>query len=235
MSWLAKIEQACADFIERSFAKTFPSDVEPAQIARRLVATMEARTRTENGRSVAPNRYTVYVHPDEFVRLNEHRVYLEREWAALLREMSERVDVTILGSGPRVRLAQRDDVPFGSLDVEATGLDPTVEIDLPENSPHSSASYRLRMIEGVPEYGIYAVVEHTRIGRHEESEVFLVDLSVSRNHATIDLSSDGATLRDCGSTNGCFVNGTKVSDRLLVSGDEIMIGKTRMRFEGDRA
>ena len=47
MSFLAKIEHACAAFIERAFAKTFPGDLEPAQIARKLVSTMEAQTRSD--------------------------------------------------------------------------------------------------------------------------------------------------------------------------------------------
>ena len=54
VSFLAKIEQFCASFIERAFAKTFPSDLEPAQIARKLVSTMEAQTRDDEGRLRAP-------------------------------------------------------------------------------------------------------------------------------------------------------------------------------------
>jgi hypothetical protein len=78
VSFLEKIEQACALFIERAFAKTFPSDVEPAQIARKLVSTMQAQTRTDNGRLSAPAAYAVYVSPEDFERLTEHAEYLRR-------------------------------------------------------------------------------------------------------------------------------------------------------------
>ena len=61
MSLFERIEQACAAFIERSFARTFPSDLEPTQIARKLVATMEARTRGEDDALTAPSAYIVYV------------------------------------------------------------------------------------------------------------------------------------------------------------------------------
>ena len=74
MSWFARIEEACAGFIERAFANMFPSDVEPAQIARKLVATMEARTQSaDNGAMAAPSRYAVYVHPSDYQRLLPHR------------------------------------------------------------------------------------------------------------------------------------------------------------------
>lgn len=56
MSFFAKLEHFCASLIERAFAKTFPSDLEPAQIARKLVATMEAQTRDDDGSLRAPGR-----------------------------------------------------------------------------------------------------------------------------------------------------------------------------------
>ncbi|MBV8374777.1 MAG: DUF3662 domain-containing protein, partial [Candidatus Eremiobacteraeota bacterium] len=75
MSFFERIEQACAAFIERTFAKTFPSDLEPTQIARKLAATMEARTRGNEGHRWAPGSYIVYVNPGDFARLAEHQPY----------------------------------------------------------------------------------------------------------------------------------------------------------------
>ncbi len=113
MSWFARIEQACAAFIERTFAKTFPSDLEPAQIARKLVSTMEARTRGDEGHLLAPGSYLVYVSPDDFTRLAEHRAYLEREWAELLRDMAARVGVYFFDGGPNVEMVSRESIPLG--------------------------------------------------------------------------------------------------------------------------
>ncbi len=235
MSWLAKIESACAALIERSFAKTFPSDLEPAQIARRLVATMEAKTRTEGGRLVAPPRYVVFVASDDFARLSEHRVYLEREWASLLREMADGVGVAILGSGARVALRERADLPSGAMHIEADGIDPTITIDAPKDlTAATDRRYNLRMIEGVPEYGIYRIAGTTRVGRQEESEIFLVDPSVSRNHAIIDLVDGELFLRDCDSTNGTFLNDERITTTILREGDTVTFGKTKLRLEVDR-
>ena len=69
MSWFDRVEQACAAFVERTFAKTFPSDLEPAQIARKLVAVMEARSRGEEGHLFAPGSYVVGMHGDDYERL----------------------------------------------------------------------------------------------------------------------------------------------------------------------
>lgn len=235
MSWLAKIESVCAAVIERTFAKTFPSDLEPAQIARRLVATMEAKTRTENGRLVAPSRYIVFVASIDFARMTEHRVYLEREWASLLREMADGVGVAILGSGARVALRERADLPAGAMHIDAEEVNPTITIDT--RSPHESLPprhFNLRMVEGVPEYGMYRLGSTTRIGRHEESEIFLVDPSVSRNHAIIEMVDGELILKDCDSTNGTFLNDERITTCVLRDGDIVKFGETKLRLESER-
>ncbi|MEO6953545.1 MAG: GGDEF domain-containing protein [Polyangia bacterium] len=53
------------------------------------------------------------------------------------------------------------------------------------------------------------------------------DRGASREHARIRVLEDGsALLVDMGSTNGTFVDGVRVKERLLVEGDKIRIGQT---------
>ena len=230
MSWFARIEQACAAFIERTFAKTFPSDLEPAQVARKLVATMEARTRGEDGHLLAPGSYLVYMNPEDFDRLTEHRAYLEREWAELLRDMAARVGVYFFDGGPKVEMIARPGIPLGMVDVSVAS---DVTISIPNAPPLTPPKrYHLRMMKGVPAYGVYFVDGAASIGRNEDSDIFLVDPSVSRSHATIQIENDGAAVTDLGSTNGTFVNGERITgSRCLVSGDILTFGNTQMRLE----
>ena len=231
MSFLDRVEQACAAFIERTFAKTFPSDLEPTQIARKLVATMEARTRGGEGHMYAPGSYIVYVNPDDFTRLAEHQAYLEREWAELLRDLAGRVGVRFLEGDPNIEMMPRDSIPAGAVEVSAIG-EATVAIDTPIPRPPAAArKFHLRMVKGVPAYGVYFVEGRARIGRSEESDVFLVDPSVSRTHAVVQVDGVEPVVRDLGSTNGTFVNGERIEARQLKDGDELMFGNTRMRFE----
>ena len=230
MSWIERIEQACAAFIERTFAKTFPSDLEPAQVARKLVSTMEARTRGgDGGHLLAPGSYLVYMHPDDFLRLAEHRAYLEREWAELLRDMASRVGVYFFDGGPNVAMEARESVPAGMVDISVASDVTTPIPDAPVELPKR---YHLRMMKGVPAYGVYFVEASNAIGRSEDSDIFLVDPSVSRNHATLRIENGVLTLTDLGSTNGTFVNGERVAgDRTLTSGDVLTFGNTQMRLE----
>jgi hypothetical protein len=229
MSIFAKIEQACAAFIERAFAKTFPSDLEPAQIARKLVATMEARTHGSEEQLFAPGSYIVYVSPADYARLSQHQAYLEREWAELLRDLAGRVGVRFIEGDPNVEMVPREQLPLGTVDVAASG-DVTVAIETAAaRAPRRR--FLLRMVQGVPSYGVYTIERQARVGRSEECEVFLVDPSVSRVHAIIEVDGVEPVVRDLGSTNGTFVNGERVGARALHDGDELVFGNTVLRFE----
>jgi hypothetical protein len=218
MSIFEKIERACAAFIERSFARTFPSDLEPAQIARKLVSTMEARTRGEEGQLTAPGWYVVYVNPEDFERLGPHQAYLEREWRGLLEDLAARVGIAFSEGSASVKMSPREDVPMGAVDL-VTGV---------------PRRFALRMIKGVSTFGVYSVEGAARIGRAEESDVHLADPSVSRAHAVVETAGPEPTVRDLGSTNGTFVNGERIEAKTLHDGDELRFGNTRMQFEIDR-
>ena len=219
MSFFAKIEQFCSGLIERAFAKTFPSDLEPAQIARKLVATMEARTRDEDGRLRAPGSYAVYVSSADFERLIEHRSYLERAWADLLRNLAAKVGMSFDEGKVSVVMAERSSVPLGAIEIEVARAE--------ERARH----FALRTIEGVPPQALYAVERTSRIGRSEEGEIVLVDPGVSRAHAVVEVEGATVVVRDLGSTNGTFVNGRRIDREALHDGDELRLGNTRLRFE----
>ena len=72
--------------------------------------------------------------------------------------------------------------------------------------------------------------ERTRIGRSPECEIFLDDVTVSRNHAVL-VDHDGRFfIEDQGSLNGTFVNRRRIDNQVLENGDELQIGKYRLTF-----
>ena len=64
-----------------------------------------------------------------------------------------------------------------------------------------------------------------KIGRLEDKEIILDDITVSRNHAYISVDDDVLLINDEGSTNGIFVNGELIKESQLYSGTRIQIGK----------
>ena len=70
----------------------------------------------------------------------------------------------------------------------------------------------------------------TTIGRSPDCDIFLDDVTVSRNHAVLHRDGDAFTIEDQGSLNGTFVNRHRVESAELEDGDELQIGKYRLIF-----
>jgi DNA-binding winged helix-turn-helix (wHTH) protein len=69
------------------------------------------------------------------------------------------------------------------------------------------------------------------IGRDPESHVCIDEPSVSRRHAAVSTSADGAVLRDLGSRNGTFVNGRRIdAPTPLADGAVVSIGPVALLF-----
>ncbi|MBE0429303.1 MAG: FHA domain-containing protein [Thermoleophilia bacterium] len=70
----------------------------------------------------------------------------------------------------------------------------------------------------------------TSIGRHQDSDIFLDDITVSRHHAIIEHRKDGYYIKDRGSLNGTYVNRVRVETQKLSDGDQLQIGKYKLTF-----
>jgi DNA-binding winged helix-turn-helix (wHTH) protein len=69
------------------------------------------------------------------------------------------------------------------------------------------------------------------IGRDPEAAVCVDSTTVSRRHALIIVSAEGAVLRDLESKNGTFLRGRRVeAPTPLVDGDEVKVGSATMTF-----
>jgi hypothetical protein len=68
------------------------------------------------------------------------------------------------------------------------------------------------------------------VGRRPESDVFLDDVTVSRDHALIVRRGSDYYLDDCGSLNGTYVNRRRIDSHRLADGDELQIGKYKLAF-----
>jgi hypothetical protein len=68
------------------------------------------------------------------------------------------------------------------------------------------------------------------VGRRPDSDVFLDDVTVSRDHALIVRRGSDWFLDDCGSLNGTYVNRRRIDSHRLADGDELQIGKYKLAF-----
>ena len=65
----------------------------------------------------------------------------------------------------------------------------------------------------------------TLIGREPETDIPILDTSVSRRHAEVVFETDRAEVRDLGSRNGIYINGARQNAAPLRPGDTVRVGK----------
>ena len=125
--------------------------------------------------------------------------------------------------------------------VHETGLEPStatyrlgetgdfIPVDLEEVISHGAAlvirSGGGRVGESIPLAG-----ERMTIGRRPDSDLFLDDVTVSRDHALLIRRASDWFLDDCGSLNGTYVNRTRIDSQRLADGDELQVGKYKLAY-----
>ena len=105
-----------------------------------------------------------------------------------------------------------------------------------DGGPEAAALIELDQVEGTAGRRMHDIgSELVTVGRSPESNIFLDDVTVSRQHAEIfrreqHSGNKGFRIRDAGSLNGTYVNRVRVDSVDLRNGDEIQIGKYRFKF-----
>jgi pSer/pThr/pTyr-binding forkhead associated (FHA) protein len=87
-------------------------------------------------------------------------------------------------------------------------------------------------IKAGPDTGkVYEVAQAAILGRLDTNDIPVKDGKASREHAKIYKQGEQYAIVDLNSSNGTFVNGEKITKRILKNGDEIEIGTVRILFE----
>jgi len=122
--------------------------------------------------------------------------------------------------------ASPDDTTIG-YQVDETGELRAVDID---QASSETATLVIRSGGGRSGEAFVLAKERMRVGRTPEAEVFLDDVTVSRNHAVLVRRRDGLYIDDLGSLNGSYVNRRRIESHRLVHGDELQIGKYKLTY-----
>ncbi len=118
----------------------------------------------------------------------------------------------------------------GTMDspVSSTGEVGVMEAGVPAIAPGTA----LLIVRRGPSEGTSFLLDDDviTVGRADDADVVLDDVTVSRRHAEFLRTLHGWQLRDVGSLNGTYVNRTRIDAIDLAGGDEVQIGKYRFVF-----
>jgi hypothetical protein len=85
--------------------------------------------------------------------------------------------------------------------------------------------------ENHPDQVIELKLGANHFGRTRENDCQIEHATISSHHCEVILSSEGLTVRDCGSTNGTFLNGLPIQEATLEPGHTLRLGDVEMLVE----
>jgi hypothetical protein len=251
---LAALERFFERLFERPAARLFQTGLEPVQVQRRLERALDAGHRAGTG--FAPDRFAVYVNPEDGDALDDLRTTLEAELAEGLRTRAHQQRYR-LAQRPVVAILADASVPRGEVAIEA-GYGPAVHDtareastvppggDLAPSTPSqpwsepSAAPVPLELPAAVllvtapnvaeGEFPLNAAT--VTIGRGPENDLVLPDHRVSRRHGIISVRRGTLVYTDLGSSNGTLVNGRVVTEVALGHGDVLRLGDSTITVLG---
>ena len=129
---------------------------------------------------------------------------------------------SVAGSRPPEDTTKELEIKRGQVEEEA----------LPELAPlPPNKRYSLAVILGANAGQIFPVTSpRIVLGRGVNCDIQLQDSEISRRHAMLEIKGDTATVSDLGSTNGTFVDGTRVRTKAIEAHQEFALGTTTLMF-----
>ncbi|HWH44235.1 MAG TPA: DUF3662 and FHA domain-containing protein [Thermoleophilaceae bacterium] len=243
MSVLRNLEAKLEGLVEGAFSRAFKSQVQPVEIAHKLVKEMEDRKTVSVSRTYVPNHYRVFLSPKDRAQFEGYEDALRKELSDYVLEHA-RAEGLALVSRPQVELETDERLALGEFGIQAQ------LVDLHDDEEPSGGDFGHTMVYSpdrearplISPDSARAVLsgagrrlvlggEAMVVGRSRDCDIRVDDPNVSRRHAELRRTPEGWTLVDLGSTNGTKLNGRRVDEAPLSPGDDVMFGLTRYTFE----
>jgi hypothetical protein len=259
MSVLRSIESKLESLFEGVFGRAFRTNVQPVELARKLIKEMDDHRNVSVSRVYVPNEYTIYLSEPDREQFSSYEAQLRDELSDYLAEHARRENYVLL-TPPRVELETDTDLDVGVFGI-ATRMVQTAGQAQGEPAGEAEPGHTMVYKPAAPpvqqpteaaspvDLGIEREVavlswdgerheiakRRVVLGRSKDADLQVSDPNVSRRHA--ELRQEGATywLIDLDSTNGVEVRGKRVKRLKLEDGTRFTIGSTEIAFSRELA
>ncbi len=236
---LQELESRLQTLIEIDLISVLPGQKAEDLIIQKLTAALRANLTTrEDGSIIAPNVFTLLVHPNSVSHWKEPQLY---------ETLIQVLTTTGLDAGyqfgltPTITISEDSSIKPGDFNlIASTRVEPMEETkdmnidnqsqsDLNDNTTIPENAFLI--VEGVKVYPLKQGV--INIGRRLDNMVVVDDPRVSRNHAQLRSINGRFVVFDLNSTGGTFVNGQRASQSVLYPGDVISLAGVTLIFGQD--
>jgi len=212
------LERRLERMVEGVFRRSRNS-IRPIELGRRLIREMDDHRSVDvKGQRIVPNDFVVLLSADDHHGFADIEDALRTELVEACREYAREEGYHFMGP---VSVELRVD---NSLKPGRFGIASSLKQTEPGKRPGTivmPSGDRIELGEG-----------KNLIGRLADCVVQISDGNTSRHHAQIHRAGSGFVISDLGSTNGTYVNGTRLmADHRLSDGDIVTVGSVSLRFE----
>jgi hypothetical protein len=213
VGFLEKAEERIESSVSSLFAKFSKAELQPVEITQAVRTAMDQAASTlDADRLLVPNSYMIVVSEFDAQKIS----------SAMLNVIKS--DVARHANTKGYRLA-------GELDLKLS-IDPKVHrggIKVGFTAIEKSVSWEPALIfDGQRKI---LKIGTTSVGRDNSSEIVVDDRGLSRVHFEIAWNGEIAAIRDINSTNGTFVDGSRITEVVLRPGSKVSAGRTDFEFE----
>jgi len=252
LSVLRAIEQKIEALVEGVFGRAFRTNVQPVELARKLVKEMDDHRTVSVSRVYVPNEYTIYLSSHDRGQFQAYEDSLKLELQEYLAEHARREGYVML-SPPAVLFTTDADLGLGVFGIATRmvqrGKKAAPETPVPKSAAAATMVYRPKTDAAAGDESGDAPVEResvwltvdgerhaidkrvTVLGRAQDCDIRLADPNVSRRHAELRQEETSYWIVDLGSTNGMEVNGRRLRQAKLEDGDRVTLGSSDVIFE----
>jgi hypothetical protein len=233
---LQELESRLQSLIEVDLLSLLPGKKVEDMIVQKLAAAIQLNATTlEDGSRVAPNVYTLILHPDESAKWQDQQLLaiLLHSITTVIQEAGFSITIS-----PTITITTDEKLSISDAQIVASHrIEPMAETNaspldtgkledfskLPENA--------FLIVEGVKVFPLNLPV--VNIGRRLDNQLIIDDPRVSRNHAQLRAIKGRFVVFDLNSTGGTFVNGQRASQTVLYPGDVISLAGVALIFGQD--
>jgi hypothetical protein len=234
---IERFEERLQALIEDNLERLLEGRLKPQTLARKLARVLEEGIRKEDGVLSAPDRFTVWLNPDDLADLTARYSDVADRLAEQLHTLASSL---LLQMNQRPSVVLVSDASLAPNRVVITGERTEPHIEQTQQMamlapPNAGRPKRPRDASLVVDGRRYITLERSviNIGRRRDNHIVLDDKRVSRQHCQLRLRFGRYVIYDLRSKGGTAVNGHLVQEHILQPGDVISLAGFELVYVED--
>lgn len=220
------LEKRLQSLVEDNLSRLFGGNLKPQTLIRKLVRALEDALLEEDDQLVAPNQFTIFLSPSNVEQLLSQDEHITTWLAEQLLAVAYESHIFI-HQMPQITLVNDQNIPDHQvvIETEFSNRDSETTDKLDSLLDGTGAGFRVpKATLMLNDREIALAKKVINIGRRRDNHIVIDQQTISRYHCQLRLRFGRYVVYDLHSKSGVFVNGMRIQEHILQSGDTIGLG-----------